>query len=88
MRRREARQMLRLVKFYGALNRWSYREPSQTKSIEMLGMRERSFWRGPTHNDEAGAAALSDGHLGKTSAKQVPVDEAPHDDLRTDDFAA
>ena len=74
MRRTEALQGVRMIKFLDILGRYEAAEFSQLEAAELLGMGERTFrrWRG-RYEDE-GEAGLLDRRLGKVSGKRVPAD--------------
>jgi transposase len=74
MRRSEAHQGVRVIKFLDILGRYEASEFSQLEAAELLGVGERTFrrWRQRYHED--GEAGLLDRRLGKASGKRVPVD--------------
>jgi transposase len=74
MRRSEAHQGVRMIKFLDILGRYEASEFSQLEAAELLGVGERTFrrWRQRYHED--GEAGLLDRRLGKASGKRVPVD--------------
>ena len=76
MRRTEACQGVRVIKFCSVLERYEASEFSQLEAAELLGMSERTFRRWSQRYDEAGEAGLLDGRLGKASGKRVPVDRS------------
>jgi transposase len=65
----------RMDKFRDVLSRWERRELSALEAGELLGCSERQFRRWRRRYEEAGIEGLSDGRLGKASARRVPVDE-------------
>ena len=74
MRRTEAHQGVRMIKYLSILSRYEASELSQLEAAELLGMSERSFRRWNHRFDEDGEAGLLDRRLGKASGKRVPVD--------------
>ena len=85
MRRTEARQGVRMLKFMDVFGRWEASALSQLEAAELLGMGERTFRRWCRRYEEDGEAGLLDRRIGKASGKRVPVDrceevEAPVSD--------
>ena len=76
MRRSEALQGVRMIKFRSVLDRYDANEFSQLEAAELLGVSERTFRRWCHRFEEAGDAGLLDRRLGRDSAKRVPVDRA------------
>jgi transposase len=74
MRRTEALQGVRIVKFLSILSRYAAAEFSQAEAAELLGVGERTFRRWRQRYEEEGDAGLLDRRLGKVSGKRVPVD--------------
>lgn len=74
MRRSEALQGVRLIKFRGVFDRYESSELNQAEAADMLGISERTFRRWCQRFEEAGEAGLLDRRLGKASGKRVPVD--------------
>jgi transposase len=74
MRRTEARQGVRMMKFLSILSRYEAAEFSQLEAAELLGVGERTFRRWRQRYEEDGEAGLLDRRLGKISSKRVPVD--------------
>jgi transposase len=74
MRRTEALQGVRMIKFLDILSRYEAAEFTQMEAAELLGMSERTFRRWTQRYEEAGEAGLLDRRLGKGSGKRVPVD--------------
>jgi transposase len=74
MRRTEALQGVRIVKFLSILSRYAAAEFSQAEAAELLGVGERTFRRWRQRYEEEGDASLLDRRLGKVSGKRVPVD--------------
>jgi transposase len=73
MRRTEALQGVRMIKFLSILNRYEAAEFSQLEAAELLGIGERTFRRWCQRFEEDGEAGLLDRRLGKTSGKRVPA---------------
>jgi transposase len=74
MRRTEARQGVRMIKFLSILGRYEAAEFSQLEAAELLGVGERTFRRWRQRFEDDGEAGLLDRRLGKASGKRVPVD--------------
>jgi transposase len=74
MRRTEALQGVRMIKFLDILGRYEAAEFSQLEAAELLGVGERTFRRWRHRYEEDGEAGLLDRRLGKVSAKRVPAD--------------
>ena len=74
MRRSEAHQGVRMIKFLDVLGRYDAAEFSQLEAAELLGVGERTFRRWRQRYDEDGEAGLLDRRLGKASGKRVPLD--------------
>ena len=74
MRRSEALQGVRMIKFLDVLGRYEAAEFSQSEAAELLGVGERTFRRWRQRYDEDGEAGLLDRRLGKASGKRVPLD--------------
>ena len=74
MRRTEALQGVRMLKFLDVFGRWEASELSQLEAAELLGMGERTFRRWSRRYEEEGEAGLLDRRIGKASGKRVPVD--------------
>ena len=74
MRRTEAHQGVRMIKFLSVLGRHEAAEFSQLEAAELLGMSERTFRRWSRRYEEDGEMGLLDRRLGKASGKRVPVD--------------
>ena len=75
MRRSEALQGVRMVRFRSVLGRYEADELNQIEAAEMLGISERTFRRWCRRFDEEGEAGLLDRRLGRPSGKRVPVDD-------------
>ena len=76
MRRTEAHQGVRMIKFLSVFGRYEAAELSQLEAAELLGMSERSFRRWSDRFEENGEAGLLDRRLGKASGKRVAVDRS------------
>jgi|tagenome__1003787_1003787.scaffolds.fasta_scaffold20784265_2 transposase len=72
MRRSEAHQGVRVIKFLDVLGRYEASEFSQLEAAELLGVGERTFRRWCQRYEEDGEAGLLDRRLGKVSGKRVP----------------
>ena len=76
MRRREAREAVRMARFLNLLHRWESAELNQEEAAELLGVSERTFRRWTRRYEEEGEAGLLDRRLGKASGRRVPADRA------------
>ena len=74
MRRTEAHQGVRMIKFMSVFGRFEAAELSQLEAAELLGMSERTFRRWSARYEEDGEMGLLDRRLGKASGKRVPLD--------------
>jgi transposase len=74
MRRTEALQGVRMIKFLDILGRYEAAEFSQLEAAELLGVGERTFRRWRQRFEDEGEAGLVDRRLGKASGKRVPAD--------------
>ena len=74
MRRTEAHQGVRMIKFLDVLGRYEALEFNQLEAAELLGIGERTFRRWRQRFEEDGEAGLLDRRLGKASGRRVPVD--------------
>ena len=74
MRRSEAHQGVRMIKFRSVLGRYEADAFNQLEAAELLGVSERTFRRWCLRFEEAGEAGLLDRRLGRASGKRVPVD--------------
>ncbi len=74
MRRSEALQGVRVIKFRSVLDGYKSSELNQCEAAELLGISERTFRRWQQRYEEAGEAGLLDRRLGRASGKRVPVD--------------
>jgi hypothetical protein len=75
MRRSEALQGVRMIRFRRVFGRYEADELNQIEAAEMLGISERTFRRWCRRFEEDGEAGLLDRRLGRPSAKRVPVDD-------------
>src|SRR3954452_5003290 len=76
MRRTEAHQGVRMIKFRSVLDCYESRELNQITAAELLGVTERTFRRWCHRYEEGGDAGLLDRRLGGGSGKRVPGDRA------------
>jgi len=76
MRRTEAHQGVRMIKFRSVLDCYESSELNQIEAAELLGVTERTFRRWCHRYEEGGDAGLLDRRLGGVSGKRVPVDRA------------
>jgi transposase len=74
MRRSEALQGVRMVRFEHILDRYEASELDQIDAAEMLGVSERTFRRWCRRHEAEGLAGLLDRRLGCPSAKRVPAE--------------
>ena len=74
MRRTEALQGVRMIKFLSILSRYEASEFPQLEAAELLGVGERTFRRWTRRFEEDGESGLLDRRLGKASGKRVPAD--------------
>jgi len=72
MRRTEALQGVRMIKFRSVFDRYEASELNQIDAAELLGVSERTFRRWCVRFEDAGAAGLLDRRLGQGSGKRVP----------------
>jgi transposase len=72
MRRSEAHQGVRMIKFLDILGRYAASEFGQLEAAELLGVGERTFRRWRQRYEDDGEAGLLDRRLGKVSGKRVP----------------
>ena len=75
MRRSEALQGVRMIRFQSVLERYEADELNQIEAAEMLGVSERTFRRWCRRFEEEGETGLSDRRLGRPSGKRVPADD-------------
>jgi len=76
MRRSEALQGVRVMRFLDILGRYESAEFNQMEAAELLGIDERTFRRWRQRFEDDGEAGLMDRRLGKASGRRVPVDRA------------
>ena len=74
MRRSEALQGVRMIRFLDVLGRYEAAEFNHLEAAELLGVGERTFRRWRQRFEDEGEAGLLDRRLGKASGKRVPVD--------------
>jgi transposase len=74
MRRSEALQGVRVIKFTSIFGRYEAAELNQIEAAELLGIDERTFRRWRQRFEDDGEAGLLDRRLGKASGRRVPVD--------------
>jgi transposase len=74
MRRTEAHQGVRMIKFRSVFDRYEASELNQIEAAELLGVTERTFRRWRVRFEEGGEAGLLDRRLGSVSRKRVPAD--------------
>jgi len=74
MRRTEAHQGVRMIKFLDILGRYEALEFNQLEAAELLGIGERTFRRWRQRFEDDGEAGLLDRRLGKASGRRVPAD--------------
>ena len=72
MRRTEAHQGVRMIKFTSILSRYEAAEFSQLEAAELLGVGERTFRRWRRRHADEGEAGLLDRRLCTASGKLVP----------------
>ena len=74
MRRSEALQGVRVIKFTSIMGRYGAAELNQIEAAELLGIDERTFRRWRQRFEDDGEAGLLDRRLGKASGRRVPID--------------
>src|ERR1700722_8415300 len=74
MRRSEARQGVRMLKFMDVFGRCDAAALNQMEAAELLCVSERTFRRWCRRYEEKGEAGLLDRRIGRASGKRVPVD--------------
>ncbi len=72
MRRTEALQGVRMIKFLDILGRYEAAEFGQLEAAALLGVGERTFRRWRQRHEDDGEMGLADRRLGKASPKRVP----------------
>src|SRR4051812_49928722 len=70
MRRTEALQGVRMIKFLDILGRYEALEFNQLEAAELLGVGERTFRRWCQRYEDDGEAGLLDRRLGKASGRR------------------
>lgn len=76
MRRTEALQGVRVIKFRSILSRYETSDLNQIEAAELLGVTERTFRCWCDRYEASGEAGLLDRRLGSVSGKRVPVDRS------------
>jgi transposase len=71
MRRSEALQGVRMIKFRSVLERYEGSELNQIDAAAVLGVSERTFRRWCVRFEESGESGLLDRRLGQASGKRV-----------------
>jgi transposase len=74
MRRSEALEGVRMLRFRDILGRYGSNEFNQIEAAELLGVSERTFRRWCQRFEDGGEAGLLDRRLGRASGKRVPLD--------------
>ena len=74
MRRTEALQGVRMIKFRSVLERYESSELNQIDAAALLGISERTFRRWCVRFDDGGEAGLLDRRLGGVSGRRVPTE--------------
>ena len=72
MRRTEALQGVRVIKFRSVFDRYEASELNQIDAAALLGVTERTFRRWCVRFEDAGEAGLLDRRLSQASGKRVP----------------
>jgi transposase len=72
MRRSEALQGVRVIKFRSVFERYEGSELNQIDAASLLGVSERTFRRWCVRFEDAGESGLLDRRLGQASGKRVP----------------
>ena len=76
MRRTEAHQGVRMIKFASILGRYEAAEFGVLEAAELLGVGERTFRRWRQRYEDEGEVGLRDRRLGKASGKRVPANRS------------
>ena len=76
MRRSEALQGVRVMRFLDILGRYETAGFNQMEAAELLGVDERTFRRWRQRFEDDGEDGLLDRRLGKASSMRVPADQA------------
>ena len=74
MRRTEALQGVRMIKFRSVFERYEASELNQIDAASLLGVTERTFRRWCVRFEDAGETGLLDRRLGQASSKRVPTE--------------
>ena len=74
MRRTEALQGVRMIKFRSVLERYEASELNQIDAAALLGISERTFRRWCVRFEDGGEAGLLDRRLGQASGRRVPTE--------------
>jgi transposase len=74
MRRTEALQGVRMIKFRSVFDRYEASELNQIDAAALLGISERTFRRWCVRFDDSGDASLLDRRLGQVSVRRVPTE--------------
>ena len=75
MRRTEALQGVRMIKFRSVLERYEASELDQIDAAALLGITERTFRRWCVRFEDGGEAGLLDRRLGQASGRRVPTEQ-------------
>jgi transposase len=75
MRRSEALQGVRMVRFQSVLRRYEANHVCRAEAAEMLGVSERTFRRWCRRFEDEGEAGLLDRRLGCPPSKRMPPNE-------------
>ena len=75
MRRTEALQGVRMIKFRSVLGRYEASELDQIDAAALLGITERTFRRWCVRFEDGGEAGLLDRRLGQASGRRVPTEQ-------------
>jgi transposase len=74
MRRTEALQGVRMIKFRSVFERYEASELNQIEAAALLGISERTFRRWCVRFEDGGEAGLLDRRLGQASGRRVPTE--------------
>ena len=74
MRRTEALQGVRMIKFRSVFERYEASELNQIDAAALLGVSERTFRRWCVRFEDGGEAGLLDRRLGQASGRRVPME--------------
>src|ERR1700704_1972312 len=75
MRRTEALQGVRMIKFRSVLGRYEASELDQIDAAALLGITERTFRRWCVRFEDGGEAGLLDPRVGQASGRRVPTEQ-------------